>query len=220
MQLYGLHIEKQAQLDCLCIIGCSSCDYNVYMLLYAGCLQETSPLVDGDHRLHGVMLSATCRLSYKNLIAEIASVLYISCYNYTITLTKLKDMVAKANYLFASFPGVGPSIMTHLFRSYCLSLHGSSLWSLSSPALHFIEVTFNKTLRNIWRLHYHSHSAIVHLVAKLDSLFNVVYCRSNSTASKCPSMLVRAVFRYSATVCEFSTEYLILSPVISWYLSS
>ena len=95
-------------------------------------------------------------------------------------------------------------------QSYCLSLHGSSLWALSSPALHNIEVTLNKILRKIWHLHYRSHTAIVHLVAKLDSLFNVVYHRSNSllfSASKCPSILVRAVFRDSATVCYSFSGY-------------
>lgn len=123
---------------------------------------------------------------------------------------KLKDMVKKANYLFASFPRVGPSIMTRLFQSYCLSLHGSSLWSLSSPALRNIEVAFNKILRKIWHLHYRSHTAIVHLVAKLVSLFNLVYRRSNSllfAASKAPSMLVRVVFRDSANVCYSFSGY-------------
>ena len=119
-------------------------------------------------------------------------------------------MVRKANCLFASFPRVGPSIMTHLFQSYCLSLHGSSLWSLSSPALHNTEVAFNKILHKLWHLHYRSHTAIVHLVTKLDSLFNVAYRRSNSllfTASKCPSTLIRAVFRVSATVCYSFSGY-------------
>ena len=81
--------------------------------------------------------------------------------------SKLRDMIRKANCLFASFPGVGPSILSRLFQSYCLSLYGSCLWSLSSPAIHNIEVAFNKILRKIWHLDYRSHTAIVHLVANL-----------------------------------------------------
>ena len=42
-------------------------------------------------------------------------------------ILQLKDMVRKANCLFASFPSVYSFVMTHLFRCYCLSLHGSSL---------------------------------------------------------------------------------------------
>ncbi len=123
---------------------------------------------------------------------------------------KLRVMVRKANCLFASFPGVGPSTLTRLFQSYFLSLHGFSLRSLCSPALHNIEVAFSKILRKIWRLNYRSHTAIVHLVARLDSLFNVVYRRSNSLLfadSKSPSALVRAVFRDSASVCYSCSGY-------------
>ena len=128
--------------------------------------------------------------------------------------SKLRDMIRKANCLFASFPGVGPAILSRLFQSYCLSLYGSCLWSLSSPAIRNIEVAFNKILRKIWHLHYRSHTAIVHLVANLPSLFNVVFHRCNSlciAASNCPSTLVRVIFRDSAAVsysfCGYNSLY-------------
>ena len=44
---------------------------------------------------------------------------------------KFCSMVRKANCLFASFPLVGSPILSRLFQSYCLSLYGSSLWSLT-----------------------------------------------------------------------------------------
>ena len=84
-------------------------------------------------------------------------------------------------------------ILTRLFQSYCLSLYGSGLWSLSSPAIQNIEVAFNKILRRIWSLSPRSHSHIVHLVANLHSLFNVIYRRSKSllfAAAQCPSPFV------------------------------
>ena len=113
-------------------------------------------------------------------------------------------MVRKANCLFATFPRVGPYILTRLFQSYCLSLYGSCLWSLSSPALQNIEVAFNKILRRFWSLSPRRHSRIVHLVANLHSLFNVIYRRSKSllfAAAQCPSLVVRTVFRDSSLYC-------------------
>jgi len=107
--------------------------------------------------------------------------------------SKLRDMVRKANCLLATFPRVSPFILTRLFQSYCLSLYGSGLWTLSYPALQNIEVAFNKILRRIWSLPACSHTRIVHLVANLRSLFNVIFCRSNSllhAAAHCPSALV------------------------------
>ena len=117
---------------------------------------------------------------------------------------KLCDMVRKANCLFATFPRVGPHILTRLFQSYCLSLYGSGLWSLSSTTLQNIEVAFNKILRRIWSLSPRSHFRIVHLVSNLHSLFNVIYRCSKSllfAASQCPSLFARTVFYDSSLYC-------------------
>ena len=92
-------------------------------------------------------------LPFRDTVMHLGHILQYNLSDLPDVNLKLKDMVAKANCLFASFPRVGPSVLTHLFRSYCLSLHGSCLWSLSSPALHSIEVAFNKILRKIWHLH-------------------------------------------------------------------
>ena len=124
----------------------------------------------------------------------------------------MRSMIRKANCLFASlplclfasFPRVGSPVLSRLFQSYCLSLYGSSIWSLSSSSLHNLEIAFNKILRRIWRLPNRSHTGIVHLVAKLDSLFNVTFRRSNSllrAASECPSVLVQTVFRDASSAC-------------------
>ena len=113
-------------------------------------------------------------------------------------------MVRKANCLFATFPTVGPYVSTRLFQSYCLSLYGSGLLSLSSPALQNIGVAFNKILCRIWSLSPCSYTRIVHLVAHLHSLFNVIYRRSKSllfAANQCPSLFIRTVFRDSSLYC-------------------
>jgi len=97
------------------------------------------------------------------------------------------------------------SLYPHLsFQSYCLSLYGSGLWTLSCPALQNIEVAFNNILRRIWSLPACNHTRIAHLVANLCSLFNVIYRRSNSllhTAAHCPSMLVQTIFCDSSLSC-------------------
>ena len=101
-------------------------------------------------------------------------------------------------------------ILTRLFMSYCLSLYGSGLWSLSSSTLHNIEVAFNKILRRIWSLPLRSHSLIVYLVANLHSLFNVIYCRSNSllfATTQCPSLFVCTIFHDSSLFCSLFCGY-------------
>ena len=85
-----------------------------------------------------------------------------------------------------------------------LSLYDSGLWTLSCPALQNIEVAFNKILRRIWSLPACSHTCIVHLVANLCSVFNVIYHCSNSllhAATHCPSVLVQNIFFDSSLSC-------------------
>ena len=84
------------------------------------------------------------------------------------TCCDLWDMVKKANCLLASFLCVGDT----------------SVSDLESPPLQFstvltflsyhTEIAFNKVFRSNWSSQ--RHTGIVHLVANLDSLYNLVYC--------------------------------------------
>ena len=87
-------------------------------------------------------------------------------------------MCRRANCLLSTFSATNPALKTLLFRTFCLSLYGSSLWSLASPGLHSLEVTFNNILRKIWKLPRSCHTDILHCVARLQSLHNVVIQRS------------------------------------------
>lgn len=102
-----------------------------------------------------------------------------------------KDMCRKANHLLHIFSCCDPSVKTCLFSSFCLSLYGAALWKVSCPQLKTLEVTFNNILRKIWSLPRHSHTGIVHSLAGLQSIYNVVLHRSRkliaaAALSKCP----------------------------------
>ena len=157
--------------------------------------------------------SATCsarfqlgghQLSFLDTVTHLGHLLHYNLNDSLDIQHKLREMVKKANCVFASFPRVGPAILTRLFQSYCLSLHGSALWALSRSGLQAIEIGFNKCLRRIWNLPSHSHTRIVHLIARLHSLYNVVFHRSLAllrAALTSPSQLVRIVFCESSSVC-------------------
>ena len=73
-----------------------------------------------------------------------------------------------------------------------------------------IEVSFNNILRRIWHLPRNCHTSILHLTARLPSLFNVVSSRSLSLVSSalsCPSLVVRKVFRDSRFLAYTHTGY-------------
>ena len=47
----------------------------------------------------------------------------------------VKDLNRKANSVLCKFSSLDPFVKCFLIKSYCLSLYGSPLWSLSSPSL-------------------------------------------------------------------------------------
>ena len=71
-----------------------------------------------------------------------------------------------------------PLVKTRLLSSFCLSLCGAALWKSSDPQLKTLEVTFTNFLRKIWSLPCHSHTGLLHLTAKLQSIYNIVIFRS------------------------------------------
>lgn len=109
-----------------------------------------------------------------------------------------------------TFSAADPVVKSRLLQSYCLSLYGCSLWDLSCASIHSIEVSFNNILRRIWHLPRNYHTNILHLTARLPSLFNVVSSRSLSllsSALSCPSLVVRKVFRDSRFLAYTHTGY-------------
>ena len=143
-------------------------------------------------------------LSFVDTVTHLGILLHYNLSDEQDITMKIRDLVKKSNCLFASFPSVGPFVLTKLFQSYCLSLYGCSLWKLSSPAIQNIEIAFNKILRKIWNLPRHSHTRIVHCTANLRSLYNIILDRSRRlllSAVSSSSTLVKQIYSDSSTVC-------------------
>ena len=64
-----------------------------------------------------------------------------------------------------------------LIKAYCLSLYDCTLWSLSCKSLHVIQVAINNVFRKIWNLPFKSHTAIVHCVARIFPICNLIFHR-------------------------------------------
>ena len=62
-------------------------------------------------------------------------------------LRATKDFNRKSNYILSTFNCVDPSVKSFLVKSFCLSLYGCNIWSLSSPDLNILQVAVNHLLR-------------------------------------------------------------------------
>ena len=83
----------------------------------------------------------------------------------------VKDMNRKANSVLCKFSALDPFVKCYLIKTYCLSLYGCALWSLSSPSIRIAEIALNKILRKVWNLPRLSHSSVVHCTSQIPSVF-------------------------------------------------
>ena len=116
-------------------------------------------------------------LHYSEEVTHLGHILSSDLDDRSDIIRAVKDLNRKANSLFCTFHVVDPFVKCFLFKSYCLSLYGCSLWSLSSSSLKLIEVALNKLLRKLFYFPRNSHSAIVHCVAHVDSISSFVLSR-------------------------------------------
>ena len=121
----------------------------------------------------------------------------------------VKDLNRKANSLLCVFHAADPFVKFFLLKSYCLSLYGCALWSLSSSS---IKVGYNKLLRKLWCLPTLPtfHSSIVYCSSQIDTIsafiFNSFYSLLSSSVTP-SSSLVRSIFSASSQCVYSFTGY-------------
>ena len=118
-------------------------------------------------------------------------------------------MNRKANSVLCKFSAVDPFTKCFLIKTYCLSLYGCSLWSLSSPSIRIIQVAL-KLLRKLWNLPRDSHSGIVHCITQIPAISNLLYdrfCSLFSSVLSSSSSLLRSIFVHSSQFTYSFTGY-------------
>ena len=90
-----------------------------------------------------------------------------------------------------------------LIKAYCLSLYDCTLWSLSCKSLHVIQVAINNAFRKVWNLPFKSHTAIVHCVARIFPICNLIFHQFNKLyfhAISHSSAIVKSTFLHSSSL--------------------
>ena len=92
------------------------------------------------------------KLEYSDKIIHLGHTLTHDLNDTEDIIRAIKDLNWKANTLLCTFHSADPFVKCYLIKSYCLSLYGCVLWSLSTPSLKLIEIALNKILRKVWNL--------------------------------------------------------------------
>ncbi len=65
------------------------------------------------------------------------------------------------NLLMSDFGGLYSFIKCKLFKQYCCSFYGSSVWLLTSKRCYDICVAWRRVLRKLWNVPYRTHNKII-----------------------------------------------------------
>lgn len=125
-------------------------------------------------------------------------------------LRAAKDMIRKSNHLLYTFKCVDPIVKCFLLKSFCLSLYGYGIWSLSSSHLNIIQVSINHLLRRIWKLPRLSHTSICHCMSNIPAVTNMIIKHFHSlfsSAFSSSSFLVKSIYLSSSLFAPFFTGY-------------
>ena len=150
------------------------------------------------------------RLHFVDKVSHLGHILTFNLHDKDDIIRATNDLNRKANYILSSFKCVDPSIKCFLLKSFCLSLYGCVLWSLSSPDINIIQVALNHHLRRIWKLPRNSHSAICHCLGQVSAIRNVILKRFSSfckSALSSSSPLTVSVFSDSCFLPYTFTGY-------------
>ena len=157
-----------------------------------------------------IILFNNTKLPYLDSVVHLGHILMFSLDDKDDIIRVIKDMNRKANFIFCKFHAADPFIKCFLFKSYCLSLYGATLWSLSSPSIRLIEVALNKILQKVWNLSFKLHTGTVHCVAQIPTISNILYdhlCSFFSRAVSSSSSFVRSIFTDSSNYVYSFTGY-------------
>ena len=149
-------------------------------------------------------------LPYSNEVTHLGHVLSYNLDDTPDIVRAVRDINRRVNSILCTFNAADPFVKCFLVKSYCLSLYGCPLWTLSSTPLKIIETALNKLLRKLWNLPRNSHTSIVHSVAKCHSVSNLAFkrfCSLYASALSSSSDLVRIVYLDSSKLLYSFTGF-------------
>ena len=74
---------------------------------------------------------------------------------------KVSTFIGRVNKLNAKFRNLRHDVIARLFKSHCCLFYGSQAWRIDSPDYKRICISWNKSVRNILRLPYTTHTWIL-----------------------------------------------------------
>ena len=114
-------------------------------------------------------------------------------------MNRRNNCVGQVNSVSFCLSKLNASVRYKLFQSYCMSIYGCELWSLTNDKIDDLCISWRRSLRRIFGLPYDTHCYILPLLGQYLPLFDEICSRSLSFIKTCvqhKSKLIRAVANY------------------------
>lgn len=111
-------------------------------------------------------------------------------------LKRRGDFIGQVNNLLCYFCKLDSAVRSRLFTSYCMSLYGAELWTLSNHRLNELCSSWRRALRSVWRLPYRTHNFLLPIINNCLPIFDELCRRNINFVRSCivhSSVLVRFV---------------------------
>ena len=88
-------------------------------------------------------------------------------------INRRNNFVDQVNCVFCSFSKMKPNVKCQLFHSYCMSIYGCELWTLSSDKISGLCISWRKSLRthSMW---INARCAVLYTTINVESVLAVV----------------------------------------------
>ena len=117
------------------------------------------------------------RVKYSKSVTHLGHILSSDLSDNLDVIAVKQGMYCKANHMLTIFKSCDPNTKTKVTQSFCLSLYGASLWMAYSPEIRSLETAYNNLIKKIWNLSRRCHTAILHRVASVCSIYNMIITR-------------------------------------------
>lgn len=134
--------------------------------------------------------------------------------------------IGQSNNLLCFFDKFNMSVRINLFKSFCTSMYGCELWSLTDNVTNVFCSAWRRVLRRVLNLPYTTHCNLLPLLTDTLPAFDEICRRSSQFILSClnsDSFLVRAVVRYGIEFARYDScvgrNLLFCCDYFNWRLS-
>ena len=120
-------------------------------------------------------------------------------YNQKNISAGVSNLIGRTNIMLSRFGICSSLVKSALFKTYCTSYYGCALWSLASPDIERVYVTWRKIIRRLWNVPYRTHSNLLpvlfddysigtQLLFRFSKFILKVYNSDNAHTSMCAKL--------------------------------